>query len=102
MTEMPSVTFDTPEALYGHLRPKEKELVTAQIRPLTAWMMGMKDYLDPNTCGCRKGQKAREALILQMVRLPDSLTIEHKEAIKQIMGTKLSLLIEGRRTAMLA
>ena len=31
MTEMPSVTFDTPEALYGHLRPKEKELVTAQI-----------------------------------------------------------------------
>lgn len=97
MSEMPSVTFDTPEALYGHLRSKERDLVAAQIRPLTAWMTAMKDYLDPNACGCRKGQKARESLILQMCRLSDSLTNEHRETIKQIMETRIFLLIEGQR-----
>ena len=97
MSEMPSVTFDTPEALYGHLRSKERDLAAAQIRPLTAWMTAMKDYLDPNACGCRKGQKARESLILQMCRLSDSLTNEHRETIKQIMETRILLLIEGQR-----
>ena len=97
MSEMPSVTFDTPEALYGHLRSKERDLAAAQIRPLTAWMTAMKDYLDPNACGCRKGQKARESLILQMCRLSDSLTNEHRETIKQIMETRIFLLIEGLR-----
>jgi hypothetical protein len=62
----------------------------------------MKDYLDPNSCGCRKTQKAREALILQMIRLSDLLTNEHKKAICNIMGTKIFLLIEGQKTAMLA
>ena len=97
MSEMPSVTFDTPEALYGHLRSKERDLAAAQIRPLTAWMTAMKDYLYPNACGCRKGQKARESLILQMCRLSDSLTNEHRETIKQIMETRIFLLIEGQR-----
>ena len=97
MSEMPSVTFDTPEALYGHLRSKERDLAAAQIRPLTAWMTAMKDYLDPNACGCRKGQKARESLILHMCRLSDSLTNEHRETIKQIMETRIFLLIEGQR-----
>jgi len=97
VSEMPSVTFDTPEALYGHLRSKERDLAAAQIRPLTAWMMAMKDYLDPNACGCRKGQKARESLILQMCRLSDYLTNEHRETIKQIMETRIFLLIEGQR-----
>jgi len=102
MSEMPSVTFDTPEALYGLLLPKEKELAAAEIRHLTAWLTAMRDYLDPNSCGCRKTQKAKEALILQMVRLPNSLTNEHKEAIRNIMGTKIFLLIEGQNIAMLA
>jgi hypothetical protein len=102
MSDMPSVTFDTPEALYEHLRPKESDLIVAQIRPLTAWMTAMKDFTNPNACACRKGAKAKESLTLQMYRLPDSLTNEHKETIRNIMGTHISLLIEGQKTAMLA
>lgn len=102
MSDMPSVTFDTPEALYEHLRPKERELVAAELRQLTNWMMVMKDFTNPNSCGCRKGAKARESLTLQMYRLPDILTNEHKETIRNIMGTHISLLIEGQKTAMLA
>jgi hypothetical protein len=102
MSEMPSVTVDTPESLYGLLKPKEKELDEAHIRPITAWLIVMTAYMDPNACSCRKTQKARESLILQMCRLPDNLSNEHKETIRNITGTSISLLIEGQRTAMIA
>ena len=102
MTEPPTITVETIEALYGLLKPKERELVAAELHQLTSWLMAMNDFTNPNACACRKGAKVREALTLVMFRFPDILTNEHKGKIRNIMGTGISLLIEGQKTAMLA
>lgn len=58
MTEMPSVTFDTPEALYGHLRPKEKELGSSPDPPPDGLDDGYERLSGPQYLWVPQGSKS--------------------------------------------
>lgn len=102
MAEMPPKTIETPEALYGLLKPKEDLLVKAGIRAIGSWMGAMKNYLDPNACSCQRTKSHYDSLKTAMYRLPDNLTDEHREYIKLVIGHSIMLLTDGKDYVTLA
>ena len=59
---MGEMTFEGLDALYDHLVARGGATPQAH-GPLGQFYAAMANYKNPNTCGCRKGQKALNAMV---------------------------------------
>lgn len=94
------VNFNTIEELFAHLRARGGANPQRH-GPLGTFYMQMSVYTNPNTCSCKKGAKAREA-ILNTAKTIGSVTGEIRENCLALFdGSGMILSSDGGELARL-
>lgn len=95
MSDNTDVIVNSPEELYRILIIHGRKLDADQFGVLAFFYSGMKEFTNPNTCSCKKGEKKKRSLQTLYRSLPNTMTSEQKKNVYDLFGGSVVLMMEG-------
>ena len=89
------IVVESPQELYRLMLPHHAKMRVENIGTAAFFFAGIKEYLDPNVCSCKKGEKRRQSLWTVYSTLQHSMKDEHKKYLSIMFGGPLVLMMEG-------
>jgi hypothetical protein len=89
------IMVESPEELYRILLLHHAKMRVEKVGTLAFFFAGMREYTDPNTCECLKGNDRKESLWGLYSSLPKTMKPEAKVFVRDLFGGTIILKNEG-------